>query len=154
MIHTFPHAELPLPSSLALNGERSWHWVELGLIVSHFLVRIELQTPEESVSRYIITTAFQFVLDNLNEDGVRVSAVYLLTMPDARNGAGPELHEIAQVWASNLDEGALIDLVFVLRSGVTMAGLRSSRSEVDPTTMRLVVDLESPLGVAKNSSSY
>ncbi|MBC9073446.1 hypothetical protein IAI53_15860 [Thauera sp. CAU 1555] len=147
MIHTYPEAELPIPPSLAPNGERSWHWVELGLIVPHFLVKVELLSPEGWISRHILTTEFQFVLDNLNEEHARVTTVYLLSGFEADGAQHPACHEISQVWATDDDNDALIDLVFVLRTGVVMASLPWFRlAYVDSSTMRLIADLSKNAG--------
>ena len=53
MFHTYPFAELPLPVDLAPNGERAWHWVELGIMTEYFFATAIAETDEGVFGRHI-----------------------------------------------------------------------------------------------------
>lgn len=100
MFHTYPEAEISLPAQFALDGERSWHWVELALQCSFFLVAVSQQSEEGSSVRRILVSRIADVIELVrNGSGyLLVTRVDLMSPGYLRGEDGYSLNRIVEVW--------------------------------------------------------
>jgi hypothetical protein len=100
MFHTYPYAELPLPVGLALNGERSWHWVELGIKSEYFFATAIAESDEGVFNRHLWFSHINEVIDMINCSGKQFQLTRLdIFSPGHMNGQGTyQLDQISQVW--------------------------------------------------------
>lgn len=140
MFHTYPEAEASVPKALAPNGERLWHWVELGLNMPYFLLEVLTETEDGPFTRHIVSGDVRMVLHTANtpNENVRLLSASLLS-PGYVNGTdGYALGRLSEIWSA--DEESLMDLLFVLDDGRTQRfTLQDSPADIE--TMKLLADL-------------
>jgi len=103
MFHTYPEAELSIPIGLAPNGERSWYWMELGIMTAYFFVTVQIETDEgDSFTRYLWFSQIDPVMQIAHQLGKRLHLFRLdLFSPGYMNGSdGYRLDQVKQVWRS------------------------------------------------------
>lgn len=116
MLRTYSESEIPLPSALARNGERSWHWIELPLCITYFLVTFRVRDGANLFGRTLLFSDIRSVLQVAGEatEDHRIDRVDVLIPGYMHGGAGYRLAQIKEVWESDGDYPAVS---FVLHDG-------------------------------------
>lgn len=120
MFHTYPEAELPIPLSLAPNGERAWYWIELGIKTTYFFVTATIQTDEgDEFTRHLWFSEIAPVVEIACQSGTKMHFVRLdLFSPGHVNGGeGYRFDQVRQVWRHKKDGATLC---FHLADGTTL----------------------------------
>lgn len=139
MLHTYPDAEVTLPKALAPNGERLWHWVELGLNCPYFLLEVLTETEDGPYTRQIVSADVQMLLHTANtpSENVRLLSVSVLTPAYVNGTDGYAFGRLSELWSA--DEESLLDLLFVLDDGRTQRfTLQDQPANIE--SMKLVAD--------------
>jgi hypothetical protein len=103
MFHTYPDAELSMPIGLAPNGERSWHWMELGIKIAYLFVTAQIETDEgDAFTRHLWFSQIEPVMQIAQQAGKGFHLVRLdVFSPGHMNGGdGYRLDQVKQVWRS------------------------------------------------------
>ncbi|MFZ3041571.1 MAG: hypothetical protein WA108_07225 [Thiobacillus sp.] len=104
MLHTFPDAELPIPSALAPNGERTWSWVELGLKLPYYFVTV-LFTDDNDVKleRHLILSDLRTIQELAANppSHVHLQRVDLLSPGYMNGSSGYQLAQLSEVWQAS-----------------------------------------------------
>ncbi|MBI4996666.1 MAG: hypothetical protein HZC22_07160 [Rhodocyclales bacterium] len=119
MLRTYAESEIPLPSALARNGERSWHWVELPLYITYFLVTFRVRQGANMLGRTLLFSDIRSVLQIAGEaiEDHRLERVDVLIPAYLHGGTGYRLAQIKEVWESDGDHPAVS---FVLDDGASI----------------------------------
>jgi len=124
MFRTYPESEMPIPIALAANGERSWHWIELPLCITYFIVTVRVKDGSQSFHRTLMFSDINSVLQVSREanEGYELERVDVLIPTYLHSGTGYKLSQIIEVWESNDDYRARS---FVLGDGSTILDAHS-----------------------------
>jgi hypothetical protein len=101
MFRTYPESEMLIPSALATDGERLWHWIELPLYISYFLVTtIFIADPEDRFRQTRLFSDIRTVLEMAEAGGdiYQVERVDVLIPHHKHDGEGFKLARIKEVW--------------------------------------------------------
>lgn len=122
MFRTYPEAELPLPATLAKRGERSWHWIELPIRITYFLVTFQKVDNQHQFAHTLMFSDIRSVLQAAEEtdDFFRLERVDVLIPAYRHSGAGYKLEQIKEVWESDDDYQAIS---FLLADGTRIQDL-------------------------------
>lgn len=100
MFMTHPDAELPIPSGLALHGERTWQWVEFSLQIPYFFLSFSVASGNASLMRYILFSQLKDVLCVVStiKKGVKDIEIDLLS-PGYVNGSNSyKMGKVKEIW--------------------------------------------------------
>lgn len=102
VFHTHPSAEISIPPGLSPEGERSWSWIEFGLHLPSFLLRIAVDEGDGAeFERSILTADIRAVTHALEDKETQLLRVDLLS-PGYLNGSdGHALDRLAEIWADS-----------------------------------------------------
>lgn len=102
MIHTYQEAECPLPTNLAVPGERAWNWVELFLQQAYFLLTVSVTEDNEEVcSRSFLLCLIHQVMEmsvEFSSQNWKVKRLDLISPGYLRGKEGYSLDKVVEVW--------------------------------------------------------
>lgn len=103
MLCTHPDAELPFSSALALNGERAWSWVELGLKIPYYFVTVIFTDEDVKLERQMIFSDLRTIQELAANPPahVHLKRVDLLSPGYMNGSSGYQIAQLSEVWQAS-----------------------------------------------------